>query len=322
MVLSRAEQEEQNGDEMSGSLVIIGATGKKSGGAFVKKLRDHIDTIQQMFPDGVRAIARPSSNTSQLRDLLPDCMILKGSLEDVPFLRTAMDGADTLVHIAGIHWSKQVVTAAAASGVRRVIVVHTTGIYSKYKRAGEEYRQIDAYVERTCRENGIVLTILRPTMIYGNAADQNLIRFIRMVDRLPLMAIVNRGTYPLQPVHYLDLAAAYYSVLIHEDKTAGKAFVLSGESPILLREMLRVIGQGLGKRVRFFSVPFPLAYAGAWLVYCFTIGRIDYREKVQRLCEPRAYPHDEAAAAFGYTPRPFHEGILREIEEYKAGKSV
>ncbi len=318
----KAGREKLNGEEMSDALVITGAAGKKSGGAFAKLLSDNIGSVNQAFPGGIRAIVRPSSDTGRLQQLLPDCTVLRGSLEDVPFLQTAMDGADTLVHIAGIHWSRQVVTTAASRGVRRVVLVHTTGIYSKYKSAGEEYRQIDAYVEKICRESGMVLTVLRPTMIYGNAADQNLIRFIRMVDRLPLMPVVNGGRYALQPVHYLDLADAYYAVLTHEDAAGGKNFILSGEEPILLRDMLSVIGEELGKHVRFISVPFPVAYAGAWTVFCLTFGRIDCREKVQRLCEPRAYPHDEASAAFGYAPRPFREGISREINEYKAGEPV
>lgn len=322
MASLKAEREERNGDRMAGALVITAATGKKSGGAFVQLLSEHSETVLRLFPGGVRAIVRPSSDVSRLQKLLPDCTVLRGSLEDASFLQSAMNGADTLVHIAGIHWSRQIVAAAAAAGVRRIIVVHTTGIYSKYKSAGEGYRQIDAFTEQICREHHIVLTVLRPTMIYGNAADQNLIRFIRMVDRLPLMPLVNRGAYPLQPVHYLDLADAYYKVLTHEEETGGKDFILSGDAPILLRDMLRVIGEGLGKKVHFFSVPFPLAYAGAWLAFCVTIGRVDYREKVQRLCEPRAYPHDEATAAFGFMPRPFAEGIRPEIEEYKTGKTA
>lgn len=41
-------------------------------------------------------------------------------------------------------------------------------------------------------------------------------------------------------------------------------------------------------------------------------------EKVQRLCEPRVYPHDKAYRDFGYAPRSFRVGIVNEVEEYKA----
>jgi len=306
---------------MSKVLVITAATGKKSGGAFAELLGKNLDAVNQLFPDGIRAIVRASSDTAKLEKAIPNVVKRVGALEDIGFLKTVFQDADTVVHIAGIHWSREIVTAAAACGVRRLILVHTTGIYSKYKGAGEEYRQIDDFAYRTCKENNILLTILRPTMIYGNVTDHNVVTFIKMVDRLPLMPVVNGARYELQPVHYQDLAEAYYAVLTREAETANRDFVLSGKEPIELREMLRVIGEGLGKTVRFVSCPFPIAYAGAWAVYGLTLKKADFREKVQRLCEPRVYSHQDAMEAFGYSPRAFAEGVQDEIKEYRRQKN-
>ena len=302
---------------MSRILVLTGATGKKSGGAFTERIGRHLDTVRALFPDGIRAFVRPTSDTSALERLIPDAQKCVGDLADVSALKEAFREADTVVHVSGIHWSREVAEAAAACGVRRLILVHTTGIYSKYKQAGEEYRHIDDFVYRTCRERGILLTILRPTMIYGNVADNNVVTFIRMVDRLPLMPVVNGARYALQPVHYQDLADAYYAVLTHEKETANRDFILSGGAPITLRDMLAEIGKHLGKRVRFISCPYALAYAGAWALYGITFTKMDYRERVQRLCEPRAFSHAEAAAAFGYAPRTFQQGIGDEVRQYK-----
>lgn len=301
---------------MSKTLVITAATGKKSGGAFADILGANPQTVNTLFPDGVRAIVRASSDTSRLERTIANVEMCIGALEDVVFLKRAFADADTVVHIAGIHWSRGIVAAAAACGVRRLILVHTTGIYSRYKQAGEEYRQIDDYVYRTCKEHGILLTILRPTMIYGNVMDNNVVTFIKMVDKLPIMPVVNGARYELQPVHYRDLAKAYYAVLTHETETANKDFDLSGGAPIELREMLCVIGKELGKKVHFVSCPFPIAYAGACAVYGVSLGKTDYREKVQRLCEPRVYSHAAATQAFGYAPVDFAEGVKDEIQEY------
>lgn len=132
----------------------------------------------------------------------------------------ALIGVDTVYHIAGIRWSKEVVQAAADSHVRRVIVVHTTSINSKYKKAGEEYKKIDDFVYRICKESNIILTVLRPIMIYDNINDNNVIKFIKMVVKFPIMPVVNGARYELQPVHYKDLGKAYYQVLMNEDATA------------------------------------------------------------------------------------------------------
>ena len=303
---------------MRNKLVVTGLTGKKSGGAFAKRLAEKWDSIVETFPEGVRAVVRQTSNTEILKRLLPDIELFICELSDEKALQRAFEGADTVFHVAGIRNSRQIVRAAASCGVRRLIVVHTTGIYSRYKKAGEEYRRIDGDVERICRENGMALTILRPTMIYGNLSDNNIRVFIRMADRLPLMPIVNGGIYELQPVHYDDLADAYYLTLMNEASTVGRNFVLSGGEVLSFRDMMTEIGRLLGKDMRFIDCPFPVAYALAWLLFCLTFGRKDYREKVQRLCEPRAYSHREATEAFGYSPRNLAEGLAPEVKEYLA----
>lgn len=84
--------------------------------------------------------------------------------------------------------------SAVKKNVKRVILVHTTGIYSKYKEAGEEYRNIDAEVYKLAKENNIDLTILRPTMIYGTIGDRNICVFIKMVDKLPFYQWLTVGT--------------------------------------------------------------------------------------------------------------------------------
>lgn len=305
---------------MSKILAIIGATGKKSGGGTAQILSAHKDEVLEKFPGGVRALVRSTSDTSKLDKSDLEFEKQYGELTDKVFLEQAFKGVDTVLHIASISLTKYIVDAAVRCHVRRLICVHTTGIYSKYKKAGEEYRNIDAYAEQQCRKNGIGLTILRPTMIYGNVSDNNVVQFIKMVDRLPLMPVVNGARYDLQPVHYMDLSEAYYRVLMNEN-TVNHNYILSGGEPISLRDMLSEIGNCLGKKVRFVSCPFFVAYAGAWVLYCVTLKKRDYREKVQRLCEPRVYPHDGASRDFGYAPRSFRVGIVNEVEEYKAHRS-
>ena len=307
---------------MSKILALTGVTGKKSGGVLAENIGNNIGTIKTLFPNGIRAVVRNTSDISSIENKIPAIEIFRGALTDVLFLKKCFEGVDTVLHLAGIHWSREIVEAAATCGVRRLILVHTTGIYSKYKEAGEEYRQIDAFVYETCKKHNIVLTICRPTMIYGNIYDNNIIQFIKMVDKLPIMPVVNEAKYELQPVHYRDLGNAYYNILINESETANRDFILSGGDPILLRDMLSEIGKNLGKNTKFINCPFSIAYTGAWVLYILTMRKIDYREKVQRLCEPRIFSHDDATKAFGYNPVTFKEGIVDEIIQYKAMKGI
>lgn len=307
---------------MNKILAITGVTGKKSGGAFAKLICENWPIINEMFPDGVRALVRKNSDKALISKNMPNVELFPGDITDSQEMETFLENVDTLVHIAGVSFSEKLVIAAVKCKVRRLILVHTTGIYSKYKAAGEAYRKIEEKVYALCKENGIILSICRPTMIYGNPFDNNVIVFIKMVDKYPMMPIVGNARYALQPVHYEDLAKAYLSILLNEEKTANKDYVLSGDSPIELREMLKVIGKNLGKKVHFIRCPFVIAYLGAVALYCLTFGKKDYREKVQRLCEHRAYSHEEASNDFGYSPISFHEGIVNEVQQYLAQKDA
>ena len=81
-------------------------------------------------------------------------------------------------------------------------------------------------------------------------------------------------------------------------------------------DIFKTIGNYLGKKNIFVSIPFPIAYLGGWIIFVVSVGRIDYREKIQRLVEPRVFDHSEAAKDFGFSPVDFKEGVKEEVEEY------
>ena len=294
-------------------IFMTGVTGH-SGRYAIERLVERKDELA-----GLRfcALVRGASDVTRIQSSGLPIELLYGDIRDDAVLEKGMRGVDTVLHIVGILDSPRVMRAAAAAGVRRVILVHTTGIYSRYKSASSEYLAIDREVTALAEQHKILLTILRPTMIYGDIDDQNVITFIRMMDRLPVMPTVGGARFALQPVHRRDLGYAYADVLLAEAATGGKNYDLSGKEPITLREMLTEIAAQLGKRrARFFSVPYWVAISGAWCVYLLTLRRVDYREKVQRLVEPRAYPHEEATRDFGYAPVGFAEGVAGEIAAY------
>lgn len=292
-------------------VLLTGITGK-SGSWLVRRLAAESGN----FSEPLRAVARPSSNTAVLEESGLSCELVRGDLADLSFVREAMRDVHTVLHTANICFSENIVRAALDAGVRRIILVHTTGIYSKYKSASVDYLDIEHNIHAMVEGSSVSLVILRPTMIYGTLQDGNVSVFIRMVDRLKLFPMINGGKYPLQPVHARDLGDAYYKVLVHPEKTAETEYVLSGGAPILLVDMLRTIGRYLGRHTRFVSVPYPIAYAGAWVLYGLTLSRKDYREQVQRLVEPRAYPHEAASRDFGYAPVPFELGVRDEVAMY------
>ena len=298
-------------------VLLTGVTGH-SGQYAMERFAERIEECRELT---FRVIVRNNSNIDRLKSWGVPVEIRTGDIQDESFVRDACKDVDILLNIVGIIYQPETIARIALEeGVRRIISVHTTGRYSRYKYAATGYIENDRKVTELCAQYGAGRTILRPTMIYGGMDDQNVSVFIRMVDRFPIMPVINGARYPLQPVHRRDLGHAYADVLLASDRTAGHDYNLSGKEPIELREMLTVIAEQLGKKARFFSVPYPLAYAGAWLVFLMTFGKKDYREKVQRMVEPRCYPHEEATRDFGYDPVGFAEGVRDEVLEYRESK--
>ena len=159
-------------------------------------------------------------------------------------------------------------------------------------------------------------------MIYGSLNDGNISVFIKMVDKLRLFPVINGAKYELQPVWCKDLGKAFYDVLMNPEITDSKEYDLSGGKPILLIDIFKEIGNQLGVKNTFISVPSGIAYLGAWIVYILTFKKKDYREKVQRMVEPRAYSHEKAANDFNYSPHEFKDGVKEEIIMYKQLKET
>ncbi|MEG2217637.1 MAG: NAD(P)H-binding protein [Clostridia bacterium] len=295
---------------------MTGITGH-SGQFAIERLAQRREELGEMR---FRAMVRPTSDISRIRASGLPIELFIGDLLDDACLKKALQDVDTLLHIVGIMESPRVLRFAAEAGVKRAILVHTTGIYSKYKVASSDYLAVDAEVTKLAADQQIDLTILRPTMIYGGMDDQNVIKFIRMVDRLPIIPVVSGARFVLQPVHRRDLGYAYTDVLLAPGTTSGKCYVLSGKAPIQLRDMLCILAEYLEKPAIFFSVPYWIAITGAWALFLMSFTKVDYREKVQRLVEPRAYSHDDAARDFGYTPVDFATGVKDEVVAYRASK--
>ena len=293
-------------------ILFTGLTGK-SGRWLLRSLENDLDiTESQSF----RALVRKESSLEILNRSSLNIEKVIGDTSDEEVLRLAMDGVDVVFHIAGIHTSRSVAKVALEKKVKWLILVHTTGIYSKYKSAGEEYRNTEKIIADLAKDSNTQITILRPTMIYGSVSDNNMVVFIKMVDRLRLFPVVSGGNFELQPVYEKDLGEAYFKVLQNREKTMGKNYILSGKEPIELIDVFRTIERKLKKKNFYFSVPFPIAYFSALTLWAISLGKVDYRERVQRLVEPRIFSHDEASLDFGYAPLSFEEGVENEIKEY------
>ena len=285
-------------------LLVTGITGH-SGSYFLKEL------IKNKYDGLIRCIVRETSDTSKIDNSSLNIEKVVGNLDDQAFVDKVMVGVDTVMHIYNIHHSLMIVQAAIKNNVKRAILVHTTGIYSEFKNASQEYKEIEGRIIELAKYSNCKtsITILRPTMIYGDLCDHNMSKFIKLIDKLPIIPVINKGNSLLQPVNSRDLGKTYYTVLMSQMNSELKAYDLSGRKPIKMIDVLKLISRHTNKKTIFISVPLGLGIFMSRVLKIITVGKIDLIEKVQRMGENRSYSHMEATNDFGYNPMLFENGI-------------
>jgi nucleoside-diphosphate-sugar epimerase len=292
-------------------LLVTGITGH-TGRYFLQEL------INNKYEGPIRCIVRETSNTSLLDNSSLNIEKVIGDLDEPGFIDRVMNGVDTVMHIYNIHHSPLIVRAANEKNVKRAILVHTTGIYSEFKYASEEYKYIEKEIKELKSEPNYStnITILRPSMIYGDLCDRNMSKFIKMIDKLKIMPVINGGNSLIQPVNARDFGKALFTVLMSPGESNGEAYDLSGEKPIRMIDAFKVIRKELNKKTIFISVPLNLGVLLARVLNTLSLRKIDYIERVQRMGENRDYSHDDATRDFGFNPMTFEKGIQFEVQEY------
>lgn len=286
-------------------ILVIGATGH-SGGWFIKKLK------AEGCAERIRCLVRPTSNVTGLTDVGLDIEIVEGDLEDKEFLKNAMEGCKTIIHFAGIKFSRNVLQVGDCVGIEWFIFVHTTGRFSKYKSAAAGYIEIE---DKIASSSGNV-SILRPTIIYGSKMDRNLWKLIDYLYHHKFFPVFGNGKNLMQPIHAKDLGEAVHGVLINRTKTFNRSYNVAGTEAISYQRMLEIITRELKTKVIFVHLPIRLSIAAA-RVYGWVAKNPKIKvEQVMRMNEDKAFSYDDARNDFGYSPRSFEEGITGEVAEY------
>ncbi|GAA4700241.1 SDR family oxidoreductase [Streptomyces youssoufiensis] len=173
-------------------------------------------------------------------------------------LRPALDGAKSLflllsgdLHAVGAN-PADIIGEAAASGVRRVVLLSSLGVVT---RPFGTTRIALRALEDTLRDSGLEWAILRPGGFASNAlwwADS-----VR-AQRVVAAPFGDVGLPIIDPADIAEVAAA----CLLDDRHAGGAYELTGPEVITPREQTAAIAAALGSPVRFQELTREEAKAG------------------------------------------------------------
>jgi nucleoside-diphosphate-sugar epimerase len=172
-------------------------------------------------------------------------------------------------------------------------------------------KQVRLAAEEQIRRSGLDWTILRPTMIYGDAGDRNLSRLLRLLTKTPVLPVPGTGRCLHQPVHVADVAGAVLAAAQCPVSVRGQ-YVVAGPEPISFGQLLRTCAGAVGHRTRLLPVPLaPLVTLARGYERLSRQPRLR-AEQLLRLGEDKTFAIDDAVRDLGYAPRPFADGIAAE----------
>jgi uncharacterized protein YbjT (DUF2867 family) len=247
------------------TILVTGATG--SVGRLV---------VDELVAAGVRDVRALTNNPAKAA-LPTGVEAVRGYLGWPSTLPAALEGVDT-VYLAPLPaFVDDFVACATKAGVRRVVVL--SGEPAEYEAQGDPASWHYYKVERAIEEGGFDWVHLRPGQFMNNTLD--------WAESIKAEGVV-RGPYPAAvqtPIDLADIAAVARVALLDEGYT-GQKLTMSGPEALTQVEQVRLIGEAIGRDLRFEELthaeavaawaPFMGVESAEWLVDGFRM-MADYR---------------------------------------------
>ncbi|WP_419834056.1 UDP-glucose 4-epimerase family protein [Endozoicomonas atrinae] len=135
--------------------------------------------------------------------------------------------------------------------------VHPESLYALSKREAESgLRKIE-------KESGLEVVIIRPPLVYGANAPGNFQRLLKLVSLnlpLPFGRLNNQRSFVA-----LDNLTDFIATCINHPAAGGETFLISDGQPVSTTELIRLLSEGMEKKVTLFPLPDSVIRLGARL---------------------------------------------------------
>lgn len=229
------------------------------------------------------------------------------------------------VNVAG---SLNLARRAAASGVKRFVFVSSVKVNGESTQidrpfhASDDSAPVDPYgvskleaeigLREIAAQTGMEVVIIRPPLVYGPAVKANFLAMMNLLVKgvpLPLGAIYNSRSFV-----GLDNLVDLIVRCIDHPMAANQTFLVSDGEDVSTTQLLRRMGDALGRPARLLPVPVWMLEVGGAL-----LGR---RDLTQRLCGNLQVDISKAKELLGWSPPvSMDEGLRRTAGHYLEGMS-
>ncbi|HEX6162418.1 MAG TPA: NAD-dependent epimerase/dehydratase family protein [Vicinamibacterales bacterium] len=324
------------------NVLVTGATGF-TGGHLAQHLIDRGDTVRAL----VRPKSRKRFDTSALAS--KGVTAIDGDLTDAASLARAVSSIDVVYHIAAtyreagqpdsayrainVEGTKNLLEAAKAAGVTRVVHCSTGGVHGHIANPpanedapfnpGDVYQETKLAAEKLAREfgdaTGLDVVVARPIGIYGPGDT----RFLKMFRGIA------RGRFPM-----IGSGQAFYHLTYVEDLVEGfrlcgtvpgargRTYILAGPRYTTLEQLVHLVAKELNVAPPRVHLPvWPFWTAGLLCEMVCVPLRIEppiYRRRVDFYTKSRAFDTTRARTELGYSPAvDLEQGIKLTADWYR-----
>ena len=304
---------------------------------------------QRLLQDGhqVRLLVRSKSRVTL--EPHPSLEIHEGDIRDQAAVDKAVAGVTKIFNLAAMYrtasavdqdyrdihveGTRYLLEAAARHRVERFVHCSTVGVHGDVKEppATEEspYAPADIY-QRTklegellarefAAQNGLALTVVRPTAIYG-PGDMRLLKLFKLAVR-DITPVIGTGKIYYHMVYIDDLVEGFM-LASEADAAIGQVFIVGGEEKMVLDDLLSAISRITGRpesKIHIPALPFQLAGSLCEKI-CIPLGIEPpiYRRRVDFFTKSRLFDIGKVKRLLGYAPKfGLQEGLRRTAEWYK-----
>ncbi len=209
----------------------------------------------------LRCLVRSASKAQVLRAL--GCEVVVGDLLDSRGWQDSLQGTELIIHLASLHrgtpsqihrtnveGTAQLVTAARAHNVKRIIYLSTV---TATNRPAWPYAHSVWLAERLIQESLLGFTILRCSVIVG-PGDPFLGGILYLARHWPVVPIVGSGQTKFQPVSVHDIVQCILRA-IAKGQYANRTLTIGGPEVLSYDQIVRTVLEALQLEKRVIHLP-------------------------------------------------------------------
>ena len=222
----------------------------------------------------------------------------------------ALTDAQIVVSCAHARYTRRIIETLPPS-VEKVVLMGSAWRYSGVENIRADEVRL---AEREFVASGRDGVMLHPTMIYGGRQENNILRLLAVIRRLPVIPAPGGGRQQVQPIYVDDVVSALYAAVTRT--WHGPNIVPLAGPPLSWREMVRLCARAIGVHRPIVGVPAAPIVTALNSLRLMGITVID-PGVIKRFAEDADIPIGTMQQQLSVLPRDFQTGIAAAVANWR-----